>query len=341
MTPFELTEEHHARRHPRAALAHDNGAFERGVAVLSIDTECIWGFLDKYDEALFEIHYPNAIAVTERLLTLLCQAGISATWTVVGGFSLSGSSGALDPRMEGLPQSWVSPIRAGDESSAPLWYARSFVERIRDSHPTQDVGLHGGLTHMVWNDPVTPRDIVRRELQAGIQALGEIGVVPRSFAFPRNVEGYHQLLASNGIRAYRGISPALSAKLGRNVPGSIMRVIEELGRFTPPPVWPEERYPGLWNIPASLFPFRMSKSRAWMAPLSTRRARAKLGLEAAARAGAVFHFWFHPENLAESTAGFDVFESIVEEMVRAQRVGDIEVLTMQQIADRMDDRIAA
>jgi hypothetical protein len=43
-----------------------------------------------------------------------------------------------------------------------------------------------------------------------------------------------------------------------------------------------------------------------MAPLSTRRARAKLGLEAAARAGAVFHFWFHPENLAESTAGFEV-----------------------------------
>jgi len=223
MTSFELSETHDASGHRRALFAHDDGrAFERVVAVLSIDTECIWGFLDKFDEALFEMHYPNAIAVTERLLTLLCHAGLSATWTVVGGFSLSGSSGALDPRMEGLPRSWVSPIRAGDESNAPLWYARSFVERVRDSHPAQDVGLHGGLTHMVWNDPVTPREIVCRELQAGIQALGEIGVVPRSFAFPRNVEGYHQLLASNGIRAYRGISPALSAKLGRNVPGSIM-----------------------------------------------------------------------------------------------------------------------
>ncbi len=117
--------------------------------MLSIDTECIWGFLDKYDETLFETRYPNAIAVTERLLALLCQAGLSATWTVVGGLSLSGSSGAMDPRMEGLPQSWISPIRAGDESNAPLWYARSFVERIRDSRPTQDVGLHGVLTRII------------------------------------------------------------------------------------------------------------------------------------------------------------------------------------------------
>jgi hypothetical protein len=337
-SPLGRAETADARRSKRAVLARDKPqVFERGAAVLSIDTECIWGFLDKYDDSVFETHYPNALAITERLLTLLCQAGLSATWAVVGGLSLSGSAGPHDPRMNGLPESWVSPIRAGDEANAPLWYARSFIERIRDSLPAQDVGLHGGLTHMVWSDPATPREIICRELQAGIRALGEIGVVPRSFVFPRNVEGYHRLLASNGIRAYRGVGPALSSKLGRTVPGSIMRVVEELGRFTPPPVWPHERCPGLWNIPASLFLFRMSKSRAWMAPLATRQQRARLGLEAAARAGAVFHFWFHPENLAESAAGFSVFESIVEEMVRARRTADMEVLTMKQVADRMEN----
>jgi hypothetical protein len=340
--PFSRGERNTASRGKRSVFPPDNGhGFERGVAVLSIDTECIWGFLDKYDDASFEMHYPNAIVVARRLLALLCQAGLSATWAVVGGLSLSGSAGPKDPRMSGLPDSWISPIREGDESNAPLWYARSFVQRIRDSAPTQDVGLHGGLTHMVWTDPDTPREILCRELQAGIAALGEIGVVPQSFVFPRNVEGHHQLLASNGIRAYRGAAPVLSSKLGRTVPGSIMRVVEELGRFTPPPVWPEERCPGLWNIPASLFFFRMSKSRTWMVPQATRRQRARLGLEAAARAGAVFHFWFHPENLAESETAFSVFESVIEEVVRARSTADIEVLTMKQVADRMEERNTA
>src|SRR5207249_8434242 len=116
--------------------------------------------------------------------------------------------------------------------------------------PRQDVGLHGGLTHLIWTDHLQQPDVLRIELERGLEALAAISVRPLSFSFPRNREGGHDLLASHGFLCYRGRVPRLSQMLGRNLPGAAIRALEELGAATPPPIWPVEVMPGLWNIPS-------------------------------------------------------------------------------------------
>jgi hypothetical protein len=315
-----------------------NRPLEQAAVVISLDSEQIWGYLDVMDERQFSARFPDVYVSYDYLLNSLCSAGISATWLVVGGLALQSCKGNKDPRLSGLPQRWVEPIPAGNETSAPLWYWRSFVQRLAITRPKQDVGLHGGLTHLIWSSHLDRPDILRIELERGLDAFSAISLRPLSFSFPRNGEGRHDLLASHGFLCYRGRAPRLSQTLGRNLPGALIRAIEELGSATPRPVWPMEAMPGLWNIPSSLYLYPIGDSRTRFVPLRTRLKRVELGLEAAIRSRGVFHFCLHPANLAESQRGWPMFDSMLELLVRARRAGDIEILTMTQLASLMAAR---
>jgi hypothetical protein len=309
--------------------------FERGVVILSLDTEQMWGYSDLLTESQFLDRYPGAPEAHERLLKCLQGAGISATWFVVGGLTLFGSDGAEDRRMVGLPEDWTVRIPSGDERTAPLWYRHSFVEHLRDACPPQEIGLHGGLTHLMWTDACATRDVVQRELSEGIKALKEVLVQPRSLSFGREQEAYHELLVANGIRGYRGRTPVLASRLGQSLPGALLRILDELRCTTPCPVWPHESMRGLWNIPSSLFLYPIGPSRTRVVGLRSRVQRFRKGVEAAARYRGIFHFCLHPENLTESPDGFSLFEEILEDLVRSRERGDVEIATVGDVAARM------
>jgi peptidoglycan/xylan/chitin deacetylase (PgdA/CDA1 family) len=310
--------------------------FERGVVILSLDTEQIWGYLDLFNEAQFRRRYPDALGAHEKLLACLSRADVSATWFMVGGMTLRGSDGARDSRMAGLPIDWAERIPGGVEATAPLWYRQSFVERLRKARPHQEIGLHGGLTHFIWTDARATREMVKRELAEGVKALEQSLVRPLSFSFGREQEAFYELLPAHGIRCYRGRTAARAFQLGPTLSGKLARLFDELRRSTPPPVWPEETLPGLWNIPSSLFLYPIGSSRTRVVGLRSRVERFSLGLAAATRHRGIFHFCLHPENLTESPHGFSMFEDILERLIRSRARGDVEVLTMGEVAARME-----
>jgi hypothetical protein len=310
--------------------------FARGAVILSLDTEQIWGYMDLMNEPQFHHRYPDAVGAHDKLLSCLCRAGVSATWFMVGGMTLRGSDGARDRRMAGLPIDWAARIPGGGEATTPLWYRQSFVERLREARPFQEIGLHGGLTHLIWTDTRATRDVVKWELAEGVKALQQALVQPLSFSFGREQEAYHELLPAHGIRSYRGRTPVFASRIGPRLPGALLRALDELRRATPPPVWPHETLPGLWNIPASMFLYPIGPSRSRVVALRSRVERFSRGLEAAARHRGIFHFCLHPENLAESRHGFSLFEGILERLVRARDLGDVEILTVGDVAARME-----
>jgi hypothetical protein len=212
--------------------------FDRGVAIISIDTEQIWGYLNTFNEAQFQARYPNSLEAHGRLLTSLQVSGVSATWFVVGGMALRSSIGAHDRRMAGIPLAWKSQIPTGDECRAPLWYRHSFVRHLTDALPLQEVGLHGGLTHLIWTDALATPEVVNWELAEGIKALEEVHVRPCSFSYGWDQEAYHEILPSQGIRVYRGRTPVFAYRLGRTIPGALLRAFDEVTSATPPTVWP-------------------------------------------------------------------------------------------------------
>jgi hypothetical protein len=310
--------------------------FERGVVILSLDTEQIWGYSDQLSEAQFQHRYPDAVGAHEKLLECLSRAGVSATWLIVGGLTLSGSQGARDRRMAGLPIEWTKRIPCGTEATTPLWYRRSFVEHLRKACPLQEIGLHGGLTHFIWTNALATREVVKRELAEGIEALEQALVRPLSFSFGREQEAYYELLPVHGIRCYRGRTLARAYQLGPTLRGALARLFDELRRSTPLPVWPQETLPGLWNIPASLFLYPIGASRTRVSGLRSRIERFRRGMAAAIRHRGIFHYCLHPENLTESRYGFSMFEEMLDRLIRTRDRGDIEILTMGEVAARME-----
>lgn len=310
--------------------------FERGVVMLSLDTEQIWGYLDLLDERRFRRRYPCAVEAHAKLLACLTKASVSATWFLVGGMALRGSQGPRDSRMAGLPVTWTNRIASGTEATDPLWYGNSFVEDLRKARPFQEIGLHGGLTHLIWTDPHTTREVAEWELTEGVKTLRDAQVRPLSFSYPREQEGYYELLPAHGIRCYRGRTVARSFQLGPTLIGALARLRDEMRCSTPAPVWPHETLPGLWNIPASLFLYPISRSRTRIVGLRSRIERFSRGLEAATRYRGIFHFCLHPENLTQSPQGFAMFEDILERLISSRDRGDVEVLTMRQVAARME-----
>ena len=306
------------------------------MVILSLDTEQIWGYLDLLNETQFRNKYPDAQAAHEKVLACLSNAGVSATWFMVGGMALHGSDGARDRRMAGLPVEWTERIPAGVEATTPLWYRPSFVERLRRALPFQEIGLHGGLTHLIWTDVRATREVAKRELAEGVKALEQALVRPVSFSFGREQEAYHDLLPGHGIRCYRGRTVTRAFQRGATISGALARLLDELRRSTPPPVWPQETLPGLWNIPSSLFLYPIGPSRTRVAGLRSRIERFSRGISAAARLRGIFHFCLHPENLTESPHGFSMLEDILERLVRARDRGDVEILTMGEVAARME-----
>jgi peptidoglycan/xylan/chitin deacetylase (PgdA/CDA1 family) len=310
--------------------------FETGAVILSLDTEQIWGYLDQMNEAQFRNRYPGALSAHDRLLACLSRAGVSATWFVVGGMALRGSEGARDVRMTGLPEAWAARIPGGDEASKPFWYRHSFVQSLRAAHPFQEIGLHGGLTHLIWTDPHATRESLRWELAEGVKALEEASARPLSFSYGREQEACYALLPAHGIHCYRGRTVTRAYQLGATLHGSLARLVDEIRRVAPPPVWPQETLPGLWSIPSSTFLYPIGASRTRVVGLQARVERFKRGLEAATRLRGIFHYCLHPENLTESPQGFSMFEEMLELLTRARDRGDIEILTMTKAAARME-----
>jgi hypothetical protein len=308
--------------------------FDRGVVVLSFDTEQIWGYFDHMSEAQFQTRYPDAVEAHEKLLARLTAARICATWFVVGGMALPGTEGPLDGRMARLPADWVAGIPEGSETTAPIWYRQSFISRLRDARPHQEIGLHAGLTHFIWTDTRATREVVQSELAEGVKALVQASIQPRSFSFAREQHAYHDLLLSHGIQCFRGRTPMLASQLGQTMPGALLRIVDELMRAGPPPVWPCETLPGLWTLPSSLFLYPIGRARTAVLPLRSRVQRFSRGIEAAARCRGVFHFCLHPENLAESPQGFSLFDEFLEQLDRARSKGDVEVLTVSEAVSR-------
>ena len=310
--------------------------FERGVVILSLDTEQIWGYSDLLSEAQFRRRYPDAVGAHEKLLACFSRADVSATWLVVGGMALRGSEGAQDRRMAGLPLEWTARIARGNEATTPLWYRQSFVEQLRKARPVQEIGLHGGLTHFIWTDALATPAVLRCELAEGVKALEQSLVRPLSFSFGREQEAEYTLLPEHGIRCYRGRSVGRAFQLGPTLHGALARLYDEVRRSTPPLVWPEETLPGLWNIPASLFLYPIGASRTRISGLRSRIERFSRGLAAATRYRGIFHYCLHPENLTESRHGFSMFEEMLELLIRSRHRGDIEILTMSEVAARME-----
>jgi peptidoglycan/xylan/chitin deacetylase (PgdA/CDA1 family) len=309
----------------------------RGVFTLSLDFELLWGTVDLFGPERFRraCEVEREIVV-DRLLSLLEEFEIPATWCILGHLLLAecrSSNGRahpeiVRPRHAWVRGDWLQHDPCTDEARAPLFYGRSIVEKIRSCRVPQEIGSHS-FSHAIFSDPGCSREAAASELRASVEVARDLGLTPRSFAFPRNGVGHLDLLPQFGLTCYRGPAPRWYER--REPPNAwhrLGRLWSVLAASPPPVVVPEPAGKGLVNVPASMIYFPMHGLRRYI-PVSRRVQRARRGLDAAARTGRVFHLWFHPTNLAdEPEAMFRGLRDIFSAARELRRQGRLSVASM-------------
>lgn len=310
--------------------------------VLSLDKELIWGSFDHTSDADFARNNPNTRGIVRRLLDLQDEYDIPATWATVGHLFLHecarGPDGRAHPEIVRPKLSfyrgddWLERDPCSNRDEAPLYYGDDTLDDIMSRPTKHEIGCHS-FTHMVYGDPGCSHEAARSDIDACIDAARNRGLELKSFVFPRNVEGHHELLRSRGIRAYRGEDPTWFNRM-RGPARRLGHLSDQFLGIAAPVVWAEETYPGMVNIPGSMcLLHRTGVRRHIRAEASIRKAT--LGIRQAVESGGIFHLWFHPFNLASSDELFDVLRATFAEVAAQRARGRIQVRTMAQVADQV------
>jgi peptidoglycan/xylan/chitin deacetylase (PgdA/CDA1 family) len=309
---------------------------------LTFDTELIWGSFDHYTPAAFERDFPDIRGTIRAIIALLEQYEVSATWAVVGHLFLTGCtrspaglahSELVRPNQRWRPGDWYTDDPCTDRARDPLWYGEDILDLLQSARVPQEIGCHS-FSHVLFGDPDLSRDAVESDLDACVGLAQRRGIELRSFVFPRNSEGHHEVLRSRGFTAYRGADPARY----QDWPRPLFRAAHlssHLIGASPPVSRPSETLPGLWNIPGStLFVHRTGLRRAITRTARIRRAEA--GLRRAQDRRGVFHLWTHPFNLASDRPFLvGVLDEILRRAVRARDRAAIVIEPMGRVAERL------
>jgi hypothetical protein len=295
----------------------------RGVAVVSIDTELAWGEAHRRGQPPGDgpAHdYDAEREIIDRLLEILDRHQLPTTWAIVGHLFLSECSAAggrphadiVRPDFSWLPGDWFAIDPCSSVAADPWYYGPDIVERIRGSAVAHEIGCHS-FAHVMAGEPGCSAEAFRSDLAACVASAGAHGLALRSFVFPRNSIGHVDELAPAGFTCYRGRPP---------------------GSGTRRAVQPQRSDGGVWNIPQTfLFAPATHRRRlpvALWARIPIRR------LHQAARRRSLFHLWFHPSNItAHPERGLRTLDRVCAEAARLRNQGRLDVLTMGQLAERL------
>ena len=303
-----------------------------GTVLISIDAELGWGFNDFENVPTERIE--AARPGWRRLLELLEQFEIPATWAVVGHLCLKQCSG-VHPSHPAKDE-WFARERHEWVLRPDFRFGHGLVEAISESGVNHEIGSHS-FSHVVFDERDTSRELARAELKASLEAAGDLGIRPESFVFPRNVVGYRDLLAEYGFRCYRGKAPTRRRSA---VSQSLLRLLRGT-RFDPDRLLVEPKIDeyGLVDVPASMYLYSFEPPvRDICEPLigDLTVTQSRRGIDRASDRNGLFHVWLHPNNLHREYA-IERLRSVLSYLADRRDDGDVTVATMGQVAKRVRD----
>ncbi len=257
--------------------------------------------------------------ILRRLIDMLDQYNIPATWAVVGQLMLK-------------PTDKRSQIMASPGLDMVEWFHAPYVvDWIRAAKTPHEIGTHT-FSHVYTDDPDTTQEHWEFELQQVAKLHHQLKLpVARSIVYPRNQLKYLDVLLKYGIIAYRGIE----GHRPRERRG-LAHLLHRAFAF-PPPTYDLATckvMDKLVNLPASQFLLAYDGIRSRI-PTASRVRQARLGMEQAARKNELYHLWFHPFNLGTSPRMFDALEQILQIAASLREHGKLDILTMEQAAQNI------
>jgi peptidoglycan/xylan/chitin deacetylase (PgdA/CDA1 family) len=317
----------------------------RPTFALTFDAELMWGSFDRMSAERFERRYPDVRGTIRAILDELDEFGIAATWAVVGHLFLDccerDASGRTHPQLLRPSHDRLERDRLGadpgtDRLRDPLWYGDDLIEAIQAGRPGHEIGSHS-FSHPIFGEPGMTAEVARSELAECVRVARARGITLRSFVFPRNREGHHEVLREFGITAYRGADRTWYGNYPRMAARGA-HFLDQGAGIAPRVSQPVERLPGLWDVPGSMLLLHRVGVRRWLS-MQAKVHKARSGLRRAIDQEAVFHLWTHPMNLAyERDVMLAGLRSILRDVADLRDRGLIQVATMAEIAEQAEQQ---
>jgi hypothetical protein len=284
----------------------------KGKLTISIDLELAWGVWDTVTPQDLRMAETAERPICAALIELFDRYEVPVTWAVVAALLDEGSAKS----------------RPGSKS---CWYAPDIMDMLVRAKVPHEIGSHGGK-HVYFRD--IPAAQAQQDLDFA-RAVHRANALPyRSFVFPRNALGHLDLLAEAGLRTFRGpdIGWFRAADRGGRMASRAANFADKFLPIPPTPV-PAAKCGPLIDIPGSMLFLGRNGARRLILP-AVSRAKLRMGLARARRAGSVFHLWFHPSNFYyrrdEQLATLAWF---LDHAAREASCDRIEIRTMGSYAD--------
>ncbi|MFC4541769.1 polysaccharide deacetylase family protein [Halosolutus amylolyticus] len=295
-----------------------------GSVVLSLDAELGWGFHD------FTSPPPRRVEAGRRgwatMLSLLDEFEIPATWGVVGHLMLSSCDGRHADHP--APDGWFERERTDWRDREDLRFGPDLVTDLLEADVDHEFASHS-FSHVLFGHPKTDRELAVAELERSREIAAEWDRTIDSFIYPRNDVGHRDVLAEQGLTAYRGRTP------NRHGARAVFDSTVRDRSFLVEPLVDEY---GLVNVPASLFLFgfegaaRTVAESIWTDPMVM---VARRGIDEAVRSDGIFHMWLHPNNLTHERDDRRM-RTILSYLDRKRAETDLTIETIGDVARRVD-----
>lgn len=315
-----------------------------GTLAISLDFELFWGVHDKRTLDDYGRSILGAREAIPRMLELFARYGVHCTWATVGLLFFDDKEELLQYLPEARP-SYANPALSPypriakigpNERQDPYHFGLSLVRAIRDC-PDQEIGTHTFSHYYCLEDGQT-EETFRADLDAAGRAAARLGIELRSLVFPRNQfsTAYLSVCRDAGIQAVRGNQSTWFLRSdGEANEGLIKKICRRLDHYLPLSgdngVTAERDGLGIVNVPSSRFLLAVPNRSRMFGGLCQRRIEA--GMSAAARAGRIFHLWWHPHNFGSHVDdNIAVLRTILERYRALSETEGMASRTMGEIA---------
>ncbi|WP_332879715.1 polysaccharide deacetylase family protein [Massilia sp. S19_KUP03_FR1] len=276
--------------------------------IVSLDFELFWGVSATQTVASYGRNVLGEWHAIPRLLALFRRHQVKATWATVGMLMCRNYKQwrAMRPAvLPGYARANISPyvMERLVKEHAKLFFARPLVEQIIET-TGQELATHT-YSHFYCNEPGATPEQFAADLACARAIGAEMGLSFRSLVLPRNqiVEKFLSVLPDAGIHVYRGNSNHWLYRNGDAVAGGIAGRIARFADACIPLSGQRtvhaQVHSGLVNVPASLFLYPLGANQRSLSLM--RLDRLKRTMTSAARAGGIFHLWWHPHNFGVNT----------------------------------------
>lgn len=278
--------------------------------VLSLDFELAWGSPERWSSDAFLARALKARDAALSILEVCAEYDIHATWAIVGALFADSYEHFLefappeqlrpeyiDRRLS--PYSHLGRIR---ESGRNAFFCPEIIRSVAEIE-NQEISSHT-FSHYFCLEPGASADTFAADLDSFRRITANWDITGTSLVFPRNQVGRECLNVSRkkGFTAYRGTErSSLWTARPRSRRTSLVRALRIADAFFPLSSGNlhtqfDESFSGLVNVPSSRF-LRPYSSKVKILD-GMKLYRICREMRRAARLGATYHLWFHPENFA-------------------------------------------